>query len=114
MNKEINREAVQGAFTSFPPFDRDETEIIAAMMKERGSSPYIYIGIANDLLAAGCAEKALEVLSFAGSFVGVYFPEGTVADNNYRESVELLRYIITTYPDEFKQIMKWQESECQI
>jgi len=106
MNTEINREAVQGEFATSTPLDRGETEIIAAMMKERGSSPYIYIGLANDLLAAGCAEKAQEVLSFAHSFVGIYFPEGTVADNNYRESVELLRYIIKQFPDEYRCIIK--------
>ena len=104
MKTEIEKEKRE--FASFPPFDRGETEIIAAMMKERGSSPYIYIGIANDLLAAGCAEKALEVLSFARSFVGVYFPECSVADNNYRESVELLRYIIKQFPDEYRCIIK--------
>ena len=106
MNTEIEKEKRESA--TFPPFNRGEAEIIAAMMKERGSSPYIYIGIANDLLAAGCNEKALEVLSFARSFVGVYFTEGTVADNNYRESVELLRYIIKQFPDEFKKIIKGQ------
>ena len=106
MNTEINKEKTESI--SFTPFDSGETEIIAAMMKERGTSPYIYIGIANDLLAAGCTEKALEVLSFARSFVGIYFSEGSVADNNYRESVEILMYIIKTYPAEFKEIMKPQ------
>lgn len=106
MNTEINREAVQGEIATSPRFERGETEIIAAMMKESGASPYIYIGLANDLIAAGCIEKALEVLSFAHSFVGIYFPEGSVADNNYRESVELLRYIITQFPDEYRSIIQ--------
>jgi len=52
MNTEINREAVHGEFATSTPFDMGEAEIIAAMMKENGASPYIYIGLANDLLAA--------------------------------------------------------------
>jgi len=101
----MNTEKVKRESATFPPFNRGEAEIIAAMMKERGTSPYIYIGIANDLLAAGCTEKALEVLSFARSFAGIYFSEGTVADNNYRDSVELLRYIIKQFPDEYRCII---------
>lgn len=85
----------------FPAFGREEARLVGAIMRSTGGTPYMYVYLAYDLLAAGCTSKAVDALLFADRFCGVFFPEGSREDDNYREAIGVLKHIIEQYPDKY-------------
>ncbi len=88
------------------PFCREEIEVITSVMKFMGITPYLFLGIALELSAAGYSNRARELLAFARSFNGIFFPEGSAKEKDYRDSVELLIYITGEFPLEFASMLK--------
>lgn len=68
---------------------------ISLLMMERGLSPYIFIYESYRNFENGNNTEAYRLLKIAGLFEGVFYCEDQVKDNDYRQTVRLLNYIIT-------------------
>ena len=69
------------------------------VLKSKGSSPYIYLQEAMVHMINGNHGLAGKIIEYAKSFYGVFYPEGSIEDNNFRQSVDLLSYISINIPD---------------
>lgn len=68
-------------------------------------TPFTFIDMAIGRALTGDFQTALNYLEDASVFAGTYYEEGSEVDNDFKESIELLKNIITLYPDKMREII---------
>lgn len=75
--------------------------IISVRMKQWGITPYIYIRQALKQLSDGDYKESFRIIEYAGEFAGIYYPENSIQNNDYKQTITLLRYLVLHLADEF-------------
>lgn len=74
---------------------------IARSMRDFGLTPYYYVRQAFRQLVDGNYKEALRLIGHAATFEGIYYSEGSAENADFRESINLLRYIVLHLAEEF-------------
>lgn len=77
---------------------------ISSLMKERNLSPYIFIYESYRSLVTGNYNDAHRFLKLAGMFEGIFYKKDSLKDNDYRQSVNFLSYMISQHYKEIPNI----------
>ena len=78
---------------------------ISEMMKRSGITPYFYIHQSLRLLVEGEYNKSFRLIQHAGEIGDIFYPEGSLQNENFRQTVNLMQYIVIHLTDEFKNFL---------
>jgi len=82
------------------------TEIInlSMMMKSSGSTPFRYVKAAFKRLTEGDYKQAMQWLDYARDFVGVFWPEGSEEDNDFKYQLGFLGITMLFLIEKFEDL----------
>jgi hypothetical protein len=85
--------------------DKDQNpDDISENLKKSGISPYIYVRQSLKLLVEGEYNKSFRLIQYAGKIGSLFYSPGSNQNENFRQTVNLMQYIIIHLTDEFKDL----------
>lgn len=87
----------------------DKADLFTVCSKD----PNIIINMALNSINMGDYEEAGYLLDYAGYFLDRHSVNETRKINDYKQSIELLRYILKNNPDEFRELIM-QENNADL
>lgn len=84
----------------YDKINHDDIAIESENLKNSNTSPYIFLQEAILQIINGNHELASEIIQYAEDLSGIYYEAGSIAYNNFRQSIDLLLYMVKNIPDD--------------
>jgi len=102
--KQIMVELIAEHQKYFSDTRRPDVHMMTSLLKQHGTTPYIYIKIALRYLAEDEYDKAIFFFDYASSFGGIFYTEGTTENTEFLLEMQLLKITALFLVNKFKNI----------
>lgn len=77
---------------------------ISDALRRYGKTPYIYVHQSLKLLVEGEYKKSFRLIQHVGKIGSIFYSTESIQSENFRQTVNLMQFIIIHLTDEFKKL----------